>query len=57
MKMIDTEKFYTTLSQGKRDGVEKLVREALKMGESAEIILKKGFISAMDRVGGQIQKR
>ncbi len=49
--MIDTETFYMTLSQGKIDGVEKLVQEALKKGESAENILKEGLISAMDRVG------
>jgi 5-methyltetrahydrofolate--homocysteine methyltransferase len=49
--MIDKETFYTTLSQGKIDGVEKLVQEALKKGESAENILKEGLISSMDRVG------
>ena len=51
MKMIDTEKLYTALSQGKTDGVEKLVQEALERGESAERILKDGLIPAMDRIG------
>jgi 5-methyltetrahydrofolate--homocysteine methyltransferase len=49
--MIDTEKLYTTLSQGKMDGIEKLVQEALEMGESAESILRGGLIPAMDRIG------
>ena len=49
--MIDTEKLYTTLSQGKTDGVKKLVQEALERGESAERILKDGLIPAMDRIG------
>lgn len=51
MKMIDTEKLYTTLSQGRMDGIEKLVQEALEMGESAESILRGGLIPAMDRIG------
>src|SRR4030042_2976760 len=51
VKMIDTEKLYTTLSQGKMDGIEKLVQEALEMGESAESILRGGLIPAMDRIG------
>jgi 5-methyltetrahydrofolate--homocysteine methyltransferase len=51
MKMIDTEKLYTTLSQGKMDGIEKLVQEALEKGESAESILRGGLIPAMDRIG------
>jgi len=51
VKMIDTEKLYTTLSQGKTDGVEKLVQEALEMGQSAESILKEGLLPAMDRIG------
>ncbi len=49
--MIDTEKLYTTLSQGRMDGIEKLVQEALEMGESAESILRGGLIPAMDRIG------
>ena len=49
--MIDQEKYYTALSQGKMDDVKKLVQEALDHGDSAESILKDGLISAMDRVG------
>jgi len=49
--MIDSEKFYTVLSQGKMDDVKKLTQEALNEGESAEIILKEGLIRAMDRIG------
>ena len=49
--MIDQEKYYTAISQGKMDDVKKLVQEALDHGDSAETILKDGLISAMDRVG------
>ena len=49
--MIDQEKYYAALSQGKMDDVKKLVQEALDHGDSAESILKDGLISAMDRVG------
>jgi len=49
--MIDQEKYYTAISQGKMDDVKKLVQEALDHGDSAESILKDGLISAMDRVG------
>jgi len=50
-KMIDSEKFYACLSQGKMNETEKLVQVALETGEAAETILKDGLISAMDRVG------
>ena len=49
--MIDKEKFYTILSQGKMDEMKKLTQEALDASEPAETILKQGLISAMDRVG------
>jgi 5-methyltetrahydrofolate--homocysteine methyltransferase len=49
--MVDKEKFYTALSQGKMDEVKKLTQEVLDAGESAEIILKDGLIQAMERVG------
>lgn len=49
--MVDREKFYTALSQGKMDEVKKLTQEALDVGESAETILKGRLIQAMDRVG------
>jgi 5-methyltetrahydrofolate--homocysteine methyltransferase len=49
--MIDKEKFYTVLSQGKMDEMKKLTRESLDADEPAETILKEGLIPAMDRVG------
>lgn len=49
--MVDKEKFYTVLSQGKIDEVKRMTQEALDAGESTETILKEGLISAMDRVG------
>ena len=49
--MIDKEKFYTALSQGKMDEMKKITQEALDVGESAETILKDGLIQSMDRVG------
>jgi 5-methyltetrahydrofolate--homocysteine methyltransferase len=49
--MIDKEKFYTVLSQGKMDEIKKLTQEALDADEPAETILKEGLIPAMDRVG------
>ena len=49
--MIDQEKYYTALSQGKMDDVKKLTQDALDQGESAETILKDGLISGMDRIG------
>ncbi len=49
--MIDQEKFYTAISQGKMDDAKKLTQDALDQGESAETILKDGLISAMDRIG------
>ncbi|MBS3920704.1 MAG: corrinoid protein [Deltaproteobacteria bacterium] len=54
--MIDKEKFYTALSQGKMDEVKKLTQEALDLNESAENILKQGLIQAMDRVGVKFKK-
>jgi len=49
--MIDKEKFYTALSQGKMDEVKKLTQEALNGGESPDVILKQGLIQAMDQIG------
>ena len=49
--MIDKEKFYIALSQGKMDEVKRLTQEALDLNESAESILKQGLIQAMDRIG------
>jgi 5-methyltetrahydrofolate--homocysteine methyltransferase len=49
--MIEKEKFHTLLAQGKMEEVKKLTDEALNNGESAEAILKEGFIQSMDRIG------
>jgi len=49
--MIDGEKFYLSLSQGKMEEVKTLVQGALDAGESAERVLKDGLIQAMDRLG------
>ena len=49
--MIDKEKFYMVLSQGKVEEVKKLTQEALEAGIAVELILKEGLIQAMDRVG------
>lgn len=49
--MIDKEKFFLVLSQGKVEEVKKLTQESLDAGIPAEIILKEGLIQAMDRVG------
>ncbi len=51
VQMVDKEMFYSALSQGKMDEAKRLTQEALDRGESAETILKEGFISAMDRIG------
>jgi 5-methyltetrahydrofolate--homocysteine methyltransferase len=49
--MVDQEKFYAFLSQGKMDEVRKLTQETLDGGESPEVILKQGLIPAMERIG------
>jgi 5-methyltetrahydrofolate--homocysteine methyltransferase len=49
--MVDREKFYILLSQGKMDEVKKLTQEALDGGESPEAILKQGLIQAMEQIG------
>ena len=50
-KMVDHQKFYTLLSQGKMDEVKKLTQESLDLGEPPGVILKQGLIQAMDRIG------
>jgi 5-methyltetrahydrofolate--homocysteine methyltransferase len=50
-KMVDHEKFYTLLSQGKMEEVKKLTQEALDGGESPEAILNQGLIQAMEQIG------
>lgn len=49
--MLDQEKFYTALSQGKMEEVKRLTQEALDGGEPVEKVLKEGLLSAMDRIG------
>lgn len=48
---MDAEKFYQALSEGKMEEVKALTQKALDAGESAENVLKKGLIPAMDRIG------
>ncbi len=49
--MINAEKFYTAISQGKVDEVKKITQEALDSGEKAEAILKEGLLPAMEQIG------
>lgn len=49
--MLDQEKFYMALAQGKMDEVKRLTQEALDQGEPVEKVLKEGLLSAMDRIG------
>jgi 5-methyltetrahydrofolate--homocysteine methyltransferase len=49
--MIDKEKFYVFLSQGKTEEVKKITQQALDAEESVETILKDGLIQAMEQVG------
>ncbi len=49
--MIEKEKFYALLTQGKTEEIKKLTGEALNDGEPPEAILNEGFIQAMDRIG------
>jgi 5-methyltetrahydrofolate--homocysteine methyltransferase len=53
--MIDKEKFYIALSQGKMDDVKRMAENALDAGESADAVLKQGLIPAMDRVGARFK--
>ena len=49
--MIDQEKIYRALSEGKMEDVRDLTQKALNAGELAENILKDGLIKAMDKIG------
>ena len=49
--MVELEKFYTVLSQGKVDEMKKLTQGALDAGEKAESILKDGLLPAMEQIG------
>jgi 5-methyltetrahydrofolate--homocysteine methyltransferase len=53
--MIDQEKIYTALSEGKMEDVKDLIQKALKAGEPAENILKDGLIKAMDQIGAKFK--
>ena len=53
--MIQKEKFYMTLLQGKMEEIKKLVLEGLADGESPETVLNEGLIQAMDRVGAKFK--
>ena len=53
--MVNKEKFYMALSQGKMNEVKELTQEALDNGETAEMILKDGLIHAMDQVGSKFK--
>jgi len=53
--MLNKEKFYMALSQGKMNEVKELTQEALDNGETAEMILKDGLIHAMDQVGSKFK--
>jgi 5-methyltetrahydrofolate--homocysteine methyltransferase len=50
-KMIDQEKYYKALSEGKMEEVKELTQKALDGGEPPESILKEGLIKAMDQIG------
>ena len=49
--MVDGEKFYTAISQGKVEDVKKLTQGALDAGKKAEDILKEGLLPAMEQIG------
>lgn len=53
--MLDQEKFYNALSQGKMDDVKRLTQEALDGGVPVEKVLKEGLLSAMDRIGARFK--
>lgn len=53
--MIDAEKFYAGISEGKVDDVKKLTQECLSAGEKAETILKDGMLPAMDQIGNEFR--
>ncbi len=53
--MLDKEKFYTALSQGKMDEVKRLTQEALDQNMPVEVVLKEGLLQAMDRIGARFK--
>jgi 5-methyltetrahydrofolate--homocysteine methyltransferase len=50
-KMIDAEKFYKAISEGKVDEVKKITQGALDAGEKAQTILREGLLPAMEQIG------
>jgi len=53
--MVNSEKFHIALSQGKMDEVKKLTQDALDVGEKAEVILRDGLITSMERIGVRLK--
>jgi 5-methyltetrahydrofolate--homocysteine methyltransferase len=53
--MVNAEKFYLAISQGKMEDVKKLTQEALDGGEMAEAVLKEGLLPAMEQIGVQFK--
>ena len=49
--MIDEEKYYQALSQGKMEEGKTLTEQALAAGDAPEKILKESLIKATDRIG------
>ncbi len=49
--MIDAEKFFLALSQGKMDEVKRLTEKALESGEKPEMILKQALLPSMEQIG------
>jgi 5-methyltetrahydrofolate--homocysteine methyltransferase len=54
-EMINRDKFYKALSEGKMEEVKELTQKALNSGESPERILKEGLITAMDQIGARFK--
>jgi 5-methyltetrahydrofolate--homocysteine methyltransferase len=50
-EMVDQEKFYKALAEGKMDEIKNLTQKALDNGDSPESILKEGLIKGMDQIG------
>jgi len=55
-EMVDRQKFYNLISQGKMDEVKKLTQDMLEEGESPEVILNQGLIPAMEQIGARFKK-
>jgi len=53
--MVDKDRMYTLLSNGKTDELKTVIQGLLDGGESPEHILKEGLIRAMDEIGVQFK--